>query len=351
MRGHSTTRSAGLASGLLPIDKFMSLKPDQLSRLRERFPTLAVDASCTITGSYFDEHVTLGKNTCVDGSRIGAHTSVGAAATVAHARIGNRVRIGAGARVHPNLTVGNYSVIEPGAEVMRDVNPDAYEPVEDPDNRLSLEQFLLEKLPLVHVLHRWTGAQGDERLRVDYPLGADSLVLDVGGYRGDFAGAMVQRHGSRVHVFEPVFSFAEEIRRRFQGDPRVTLHALGLAGSTRTAEMALASESSSILRNPARDQTQTIRLRAAKEVFGELGGEIALMKINIEGAEYELLENMLDEGLLHRVRFLQVQFHDFVGGARPRRRGIRERLSRTHRERWNYPFIWESWERKGEGET
>jgi FkbM family methyltransferase len=328
----------------------MALRPDQIERLRSRFPTLAVHPSCILIDSHFDEHVTLAENVAVANCRIGAHSVIGTNAQLRAARVGNRVRIGRNARVHPGVTIGNDAIIEADSIVTADIDPAAYAPSPDPDNHLPLQQFLLEKLPLHVVYQKWravAGGGGDNTLRLDYPLNPGDRVLDVGGYLGDFAHEILVRHDVGINVFEPVASFANHLRVRFAEEKRVSVHEFGLAGATRSEQIAIASESSSILRDFATAATQSIRLVAAKEFLDGLDGDIALLKINIEGCEYELLEHLLDENLFARVRYLQVQFHDFVPGARDRRRQLRERLARTHREQWNYPFIWESWERKG----
>ena len=74
-------------------------------------------------------------------------------------------------------------------------------------------------------------------------------------------------------------------------------------------------------------------------------GEVALMKINIEGSEYPLLEHIIDTGLIKHVREFQIQFHDFVPDARARMQEIQRRLMATHRPTWQYRYIWENWKR------
>jgi hypothetical protein len=69
--------------------------------------------------------------------------------------------------------------------------------------------------------------------------------------------------------------------------------------------------------------------------------------VNIEGGEYELLEAMLQQGLAGRVRYFQIQFHDHVPGAEERAGRIRQGLAATHELQWSFPWIWESWRRKG----
>ena len=88
------------------------------------------------------------------------------------------------------------------------------------------------------------------------------------------------------------------------------------------------------------------RLRALPDVLEELGVErIGLMKINIEGGEYDLLQSMADRDLFGRVDSLQIQFHDFAEDAVRRREAIQDALSRTHECTWCYDFVWEYWKR------
>jgi hypothetical protein len=48
--------------------------------------------------------------------------------------------------------------------------------------------------------------------------------------------------------------------------------------------------------------------------------------------------------LIKQINYIQIQFHNFVDGAVENRQLIRAALGRTHREMWNYDFVWESWE-------
>ena len=73
--------------------------------------------------------------------------------------------------------------------------------------------------------------------------------------------------------------------------------------------------------------------------------EIDLIKINIEGGEFELLERMFEQGLVAKCKNIQIQFHDFFPEAKSLRQDIRERLKETHHLTYDYYFVWENWER------
>ncbi len=325
----------------------MPLTPEQLERLTSHYPGLALQASCTITDSYFRPGVTLGEDVTLSGSRIGRGVVIGENSVVMDATIGDRCILGRRVRVDPGVELPPFTNVPDGAHV-RDSPPDGgstwAQDSTDPDDALPLREFILEKLPLVQVHKKWLAARGDESLRVEYPLTNADTVLDVGGFQGDWAAVIAKRYAPDLHVFEPVEQFAVAIRERL-GD-RADVHAFGLAGSTRDELITLAGESSSVLPgHVAATKHEKIRLHAAADIFRDLPAEIALLKINIEGCEYELLEHLIREKLIGRCRHLQVQFHDFVPDARPRRRAIRSLLQATHRCAWNYPFIWEGWTR------
>ena len=65
--------------------------------------------------------------------------------------------------------------------------------------------------------------------------------------------------------------------------------------------------------------------------------------VNIEGAEYELLEDLIRSNFISAIRMLQVQFHDFVDDAEPRMQAIQELLAGTHELTMQHRFVWENW--------
>ena len=87
-------------------------------------------------------------------------------------------------------------------------------------------------------------------------------------------------------------------------------------------------------------------VRAADFIAGQSISRIDLMKINIEGGEYDLLEHLIDSGVIGAIADVQVQFHDFVPHAEKRMEEIQRRLSETHELTWQYKFIWENWKLK-----
>ena len=197
--------------------------------------------------------------------------------------------------------------------------------------------------------HReWRRIDGDHTLRLEYELTPDSVVFDVGGFRGQWASDLVAMYGCRIQVFEPVISYAQRIERRFAHNPLVTVHPYGLAGTAGEARIVVAGDASSHVRSgQLPGELQTVALRTPAEVLSELGLEqLDLMKVNIEGAEFDLLAHLIATGIVERIKDLQVQFHPFVPEARRRADDLRDGLRRSHEQAWGYDFLWENWSRR-----
>ncbi len=69
---------------------------------------------------------------------------------------------------------------------------------------------------------------------------------------------------------------------------------------------------------------------------------IDLIKINIEGGEFDLLPHMMSDPMTTEIDNIQVQFHTFIKRAKKMRRAILKKLSETHKCDWCYTFVWEN---------
>lgn len=191
---------------------------------------------------------------------------------------------------------------------------------------------------------RWYAADGENTLRYDYDLTPDSIVFDLGAFEGEWALGIVGRYGSRVFAFESMPKYFETLRRKLGKNPKIRLLDYGLASSNRSEILYEGGVGSSTFHGDG--PGVPIRLRAFEDFVKSEGiTEIDLLKINIEGGEYEVLEHLLDTGVIRAIDNLQIQFHDFVPNAAKRREQIRDRLRATHQEAYCFDFVWEGWRR------
>ncbi len=191
-------------------------------------------------------------------------------------------------------------------------------------------------------VQRWYSDGGDEGFRYDYDLSSDSLVIDLGGYKGQWASDIYARYTCRVLIFEPVKEFAEKIERRFKNNPRIEVFHLALGANRRQAIIALGDDGSSVCRNSL--AKETIQFEDVAEFFIKHNiKSVDLMKVNIEGGEYELLPRLFKAELVKRIKYIQIQFHDVEAGSETHMKEICRELSKTHRPTYQYKFVWENW--------
>lgn len=203
------------------------------------------------------------------------------------------------------------------------------------------------------MVRKWY-ADGANKLRFEYDLDEHSLVLDVGGFDGQWASDLFSRYRCRIVVFEPVKAFAEAIHSRFSRNERIEVDNSGLGGRTRADLISVMGQGSSIIRPMSRcTDLEEIKIVDVCEWWQErtLAGvglmKIDLMKINIEGAEYELLERLIETGLVAYVCNIQIQFHKIDRDSEQRMKKIHADLDRTHELTWQYEWVWENWRRPG----
>lgn len=174
-------------------------------------------------------------------------------------------------------------------------------------------------------------------------IGPEAVVLDVGGFEGGWADLILSfQPKAEIHVFEPHPRFAAALRAKFADRANVHVHDFAMGGAEGVLALSDDGDASSGFGDSGGDLKAPIR--PVSEVFAELGLErVDLMKVNIEGGEYDLLPALLDADLMPRIARLQVQFHLFEPALIETRTGICARLSETHDCAWSYPFIWEEW--------
>ncbi|MEM7139515.1 MAG: FkbM family methyltransferase [Actinomycetota bacterium] len=184
-------------------------------------------------------------------------------------------------------------------------------------------------------------------LLIDFPLDDASVVWDVGGHVGEWCAPMAQRYGCRVEVFEPSPVALETLERVAAEHERVRLHPFGVAAVDTTMQIAHKGPGSSLYDTSDEWDKATVEVRDVVSVLDELGDDrIDLIKMNIEGGEYDVLERLLAAGRLVDGEHYVIQYHEWLPKAYWRRWRIRRGMRRTHRLVWDYPFVWEYWVRR-----
>lgn len=150
-----------------------------------------------------------------------------------------------------------------------------------------------------------------ERLRYEYDIKPEDYIIDLGSYKREWADNI----GGLVECFDVLDDRAAWI---FDG------------------EISFGGENNCTSQFSEPEQTCKC-YDIAKFVHN-----VRLMKINIEGAEYAILNYLIDKDLLKEIQEIQVQFH-IVDGDTERYEQLKKRMELTHHITWRYPFVWENW--------
>ncbi len=191
---------------------------------------------------------------------------------------------------------------------------------------------------------RWFSDNGDLTHRINYDLNSKSIIVDIGGFQGDWASNIFSKYLCNISVFEQVKSYYDFIKDRFKRNRKINVFNYGFGKSNEILDIIVSAESSSLYIPLDNHVKESIELKSFNEFLNNIE-HIDLVKINIEGSEYDLLES-IDDDNIKKLLNIQVQFHTFVSNCEQRRNVIRERLSLTHECTYCYDFVWENWKLK-----
>lgn len=189
-----------------------------------------------------------------------------------------------------------------------------------------------------------------ESLRYEYPLTQDSIVIDAGGYEGNWFRVIYERYGCHIHVFEPVYDYwlqcclvAHRIAGKLPEENKIKVFRLGLGGSFKTESFGVSGDSAGKF-CPC-ETKQDVSIVDASEIV-RAAGDVDLLKLNIEGYEYDVIKDLVKSGQILRVKNIQVQCHFNFPEARKAYNEMRESLLKTHEPQWDSEPVWQNWLRK-----
>lgn len=205
---------------------------------------------------------------------------------------------------------------------------------------------IIERIKLKCRARPWIKSNGDKTLRLNYDLKNDSIVFDLGGYEGQWTNDIYSRYHCRIYCFEPVARFYQNIKNRFVGSQDIFVYNFGLADKDSKEKISIDENSSSIYKKSGSSFEEIQLHDVASFLLDNNISAIDLMKVNIEGGEFDLIERLLDTGHIKSIKNIQVQFHEFVPDAKRKMDIIKQRLSKTHYPTYQYVFVWENWKLK-----
>lgn len=176
------------------------------------------------------------------------------------------------------------------------------------------------------IVDRWraTPAMRAERdfLRASRRLRVGDIAIDCGANVGKYTRLMAAT-GATVHAIEPDPYCVAILKDQFKSSPNVVIHAVALG---RGAEIVKLYRTREFDTNP-RVQSQGSSLFASKSNIDKertteatkidivsfirsLPGRVALMKLDVEGAEVEILESLFESGAVDAIEQIFAETHE-----------------------------------------
>jgi FkbM family methyltransferase len=192
---------------------------------------------------------------------------------------------------------------------------------------------------------RWKNDNGDNTYNVNYELNSNSNIIDLGGFTGVWADQMINKYDSNLFILEPVPQFYDILVEKFKDNSKVNLLNVGVSTENEKGIIFLnndASSSNSTVGEPV--DVEYLTMDSVLEKWNLY--EVDLLQINIEGAEYNLLDYMIQNNILKKFKNIQIQFHTVIENYEERRNLIQQGFIGNGFElTFNYPFVWEGWTR------
>ena len=144
-------------------------------------------------------------------------------------------------------------------------------------------------------------------------ISSDSVVLDLGANMGRFSLDMIAKFGCRCYAVEA----NPEVFKTIPQSERLKAFNFAVAKESGTLELNIAenSEASSLLAKEGKPSDHKVSVAAIRlDEFTKDQGLIAidLLKMDIEGAEIQVLDSCSDE-FLQNISQITLEFHDFAG--------------------------------------
>jgi FkbM family methyltransferase len=166
----------------------------------------------------------------------------------------------------------------------------------------------------------------------------------LGGFKGIWAQQIIDLYNPHIYIIEPISEFYSNMVEKFSCNNKVKLMNVGVSNENKESTIYL-NEDSSSFNGPG--IPKTVKLMTLEKIFETWNlTKIDLIQINIEGDEYVFLEQLVTSDILNKLKYIQIQFHKGIDRCIERRDVIRDKLlSRGFKNRFNYDFVWEGWEK------
>ena len=185
-----------------------------------------------------------------------------------------------------------------------------------------------------------------ETIWIDHPLNEDSVVIEFGGYKGNWVKKIYEKYNCNILVFEPVPKFYDSLLDEFSNIEKIKIFNYGVSLKNEIKPIYLKNDSTSVVFEVSHDSIDA-NFMSIENIL-ELSGQVSLCQINIEGYEYELLEYLIDTNKIQKMDRIVIEFHgQNIQDCIDRRKKIQENLRRVgYKKLLDYDWFFRYWIKK-----
>lgn len=205
-------------------------------------------------------------------------------------------------------------------------------------------------------IKEWFASKGDETFIFNHNLNKNSIVVDLGAYTGVWASHLNEKNQCKIYLLEPVEEFYKILENKFKNNDNIHYRQVGIG--TENKNLFLSNNQikadATRIRYSSKDENNNVSNNKIQIVtldnmmnYWDIK-YIDLLQINIEGGEYNILENWLETGIINKIKILQIQFHNFsdIENYIYRRKNIQKELQKNgYKLKYCFQWVWESWEK------
>ncbi len=202
-----------------------------------------------------------------------------------------------------------------------------------------MSRILGEQIRDSSVLH-WVSNLGDSTHMLDHnELSSESVVIDLGGYKGEWSKKIFDRYGCFIDIYEPASEFVVSIKSTFEKElnTRVKVYESAVGCSNTRVSLVL----DGLGTRTVKDENGEVNTTSIIQILSNRS--VDLLKMNIEGDEYDVFDAIFSNDLTKNLKSVLVQFHPVDDNSIQRYTTIAQELSKSHVCAFRYPFIWEKW--------
>ena len=183
----------------------------------------------------------------------------------------------------------------------------------------------------------WYQKNGDNTYWINHDLNENSIVIDIGASVGNWTHKIFNKYNSYIYVFEPTDNIDDIINNN-----KIKKIKSAAYSKNGTELFGINYNEPSILKNDNQIEVNVIDINN----FILSLDYIDLIKINIEGGEYHLLEYILsNKDVLKKIKSFLIQFHliENINVEIKYDNIVNLLINNNFKLNWRFDFVWEKW--------